>query len=333
MDRILLTPGEKRPPLLKNLADLGISVNPRAPHADVTNAPHLFGDPWGDVDDEDGDIDYGDIDYGDPDDVDPLALYSMMSGDPATRRRRIGNALKIAAGGAAAYGGFKGGQKIVRSVRANRQQRIARSIENEVRKQSLARAANIRRNIGRLPSNTMSSFFSLKGAKLNSSPIEPLSRFVTADLKFMFDQQAVFTPFLQESASGTFAAGSWTCNATGIASDRFFTGLILQFGTNALNASPSTVITITASIPTVNGPLVISSTPILLTYEKGFDVRFLFFPWAIVSNKPLPVLGRYNNANPIQIVVSGIPAQSAVTLVVPGSLHPWTVAMRNALTK
>lgn len=175
------------------------------------------------------------------------------------------------------------------------------------------------------------NFFSLTGAYMNSSPIEPKSRFVMDMLKNMLDRQNMDTPFYQETAIGTFAAGTWTCQAVGTVAPRFFTGLVLQMGTNILNAAPGTIMNITATIPTQAGLLTVAATPFIFTYGDRFNVRFLFFPWNLVSNKPLPVLGTYSNANPITVLVTGLPAASAVSLIVPGSLHPWTTALRNSL--
>lgn len=198
-------------------------------------------------------------------------------------------------------------------------------------KQTIRNQRLIGRNAGKVSRQSMMNFFSLTGAYMNSSPIEPKSRFVMDMLKNMLDRQNMDTPFYQETAIGTFAAGTWTAQATGTVANRFFTGLVLQIGTNILNAAPGTIMNITATIPTLAGPLTIAATPFIFTYGDKFNVRFLFFPWNLVSNKPLPVLGQYSNAAPITVTVTGLPAASAVSLVVPGSLHPWTTALRNSL--
>lgn len=168
---------------------------------------------------------------------------------------------------------------------------------------------------------------------MNQAPIDPLSQFPADMFKIMLDRQNSDTPFYQETAIGTLVGPNFVCTAVGALSPRFFTGLMLQFGSNILNASPGTVITVTAVIPTISGPLTIAANPFVLTYEKGYDVRFLFFPWQLVSNKAMNLLGQYDNANPIVVTVSGLPSTSAVNLIVPGSLHPWTVSMRNAFIK
>lgn len=324
-----------------------MSRDPRMPHADVTNAPHLFGDPMGDVDLEDGDllndemgdyedgeVDYGDVDYGDPD---VLAVYSNISGDPAPRSHKVRSYLKkhkrALMTGTALTAGAVGAVALARAVKKARAKRMLVKQKLRAAKShgTLTNQRIIRNNIGKMRRDSMMPFFSLRGAKMNESPIDPLSTFVADMFKNLLDRQNSDTPFYQETAIGTFAAGTWTAQANGVVANRFFTGLIVQIGTNELNASPGTIISMTATIPTISGTLTIAATPFLFTYEKGYDVRFLFFPWTLVSNKPLPVLGQYSNANPIIVAITGIPSASSVNLVVPGSLHPWTVAMRNAL--
>jgi hypothetical protein len=287
---------------------------------------------------------YGDAEYGDPD---PLAAFVQMSGDiddgDAETGGPVGGFIKkyrkplmIAGGAAAGFGLGKLAQQAIAKNRARASQRanIAHSLAMTKASQSINRQSNISSSIGKLNRNAPMRFFSLAGAKMNSSPIDPQSVFVMDMFKNELDRQQMDTPFLQESAVGVFAAGTWTATATGTVASRFFTGLILQFGTNALNAVPSSVISITATIPLINGGvLTIAAQPFLFTYEKGFDVHFLFFPWTLVANKPLLTLGQYNNANPITFTLTGLPAASAVTLIVPGSQHPWAVGMRNALIK
>lgn len=316
----------------------------RAPLADVSNAPVLFGDPFGDVEDGDldGDIDYGDLDLdGDIDygDVDSLSPFQLASGDPdfETGAPRIGKFIKkhkkpLMIGGALAAGTAAAliARRAIKKARARKAQdklqklRLAQSVRTQ---------GTVRKQLGATDRKDRLPFFQLAGAKLNAAPIDPQSSFMADMFKQMLDRQAMDTPFYQETAIGTFLGATWTATTVGVATNRFFTGIVLQIGTNALNASPGTVIEIQATIPTIAGNLVIAAQPILLTYEKGYDVRFMIYPWNLVSNKPLPVLGQYNNANPITFTVNGLPAQSAVNLVVPGSLHPWTVAMRNSLLR
>lgn len=215
----------------KSLSDFSISRNPRAPHADVTNAPELFGDimDYGDMDDDDdmGDIDddddFGDIDYGDPS---PLGLWQVMSGDPARNRRRAGRVAAGLGAGAVSALAVRAMQKRRRAKRANQ------LIRSKASSGTLGRARAVARNVDGLRRNTMMPFFFLSGGKLNSSPINPNSKFVTDEWKYMLDKQAMETPFLQETAIGAFGAG-YVCTANSPATPTFYSALILQIGTNA----------------------------------------------------------------------------------------------------
>jgi hypothetical protein len=322
---------------MKRLSEIPHSQNPRMDHANVSNAPHLFGDPdYGDFDEE-GDISlYGDIDEL-SNDTDPLATFTETSGDieeEGDLRSFIKKNKKLLIG-VGAGGASLGVAAIVRKKiqQAKARKIIQKSLAQEKYNQTIRQAALVQSSVNKMTKASLMRFFSLRGAKMNSSPIDPLSTFVTDMFKNMLDRQAMDTPFLQETAIGAFAAGTWTATATGAVTNRFYVGLILQIGTNVLNAAPATIIQVTGTFPTINGNLVVAANPWLLTYEQRFDVRFLLYPWQLVSNKPMPVLGQYSNASNIVVTVTGIPSASAVNLVVPGSIHPWTVAMRNALIK
>jgi len=336
---------------LRSMSDLPISGNPRADKADITNAQELFGDPFGDVDYGDSDFEEGDSDYGDADDfgdmegdvdygdvVDPInddtaSAYRLISGDPTPRRsfwRRYRNiGLGLGAAGLTA-GALSLAMRKARARKARRNA-IRKRVNTMSAKQTLKTQRVARQAVGKINRDQKMPFFQVIGAKMNSSPIDAMERFVADMFKHNLDRQASDTPFFQETAIGAFAVNTWTCTATGTASNRFYTALILQIGINQLNAAPGTIFTVTATLPIINGTLVVSATPWIFTIENTFDCRFIFFPWQLVSNRPLPVLGQYSNAAPIIVAVTGLPAQSAVNLVVPGSLHPWTIAMRNAL--
>jgi len=349
---------------LRKLGELGVSNDARMPQADITDAPELFGDPFGDVEDGDlygdsdygdadyGDADYGDADYGDADygdlygDTDQygdvindssLGAFKTISGDPemgGPRWKRMRRPLAIAGGVAAGALGTALAVRAAKRAVAKRRARKA-AVQAKIRAQRNKQTINTQRaareNAGKIVKTKKMPFFQVIGAKMNSSPIDPMEGFPADMFKYNLDRQASDTPFYQESALGTFAGSTWTATATGVVSARYYTALILQIGINYLNAAPGTIFTCTATIPTINGTLTVSSQPWIFTIEKQYDVRFMFFPWQLVSNRPLPVLGSYNNANPIVVAVTGLPSASAVSLVVPGSLHPWTVSMRNAL--
>lgn len=323
---------------MRPMGALVTSRDASLPHADITNAPELFGDTYdddemGDADDFDGDADEfeGDVDlYGDPQ---MLAYYAAVSGDASSNRvfaKKAARAAGLVAGGAAL--GLTT-RRVARAIKKRLAAKKAadRRLRSAATALTLKRQGSLRSNVGKINRRSKLPFFSLLGGKMNSAPIDPLSNFVGDMLKVLLDRQNSDTPFLQETAQGVFALGTWTCTAVGVVTPRFYTGLILQIGTNMLNASPGTIFNISATLPTINGPLVIAVTPFLITYEDRYNVRFMLFPWQLVTNKPLPVLGQYNNANPIVVTVTGLPAQSAVSLVVPGSQHPWTVGIRNGL--
>lgn len=334
---------------LKSLDDLNVSGDPRMPQADITNAQELFGDPFGDVDygdmeDGDADGDYGDVDYGDTEDGDlygdvinddSLGAYNIISGDPSSSRRaRLVKGAKVA--GAVAAGGLATAFAVRAAKKAMARRRAAKARMNaklsvQRHRQTLEQQRIARQAAGKIARNQKMPFFQVTGAKMNSSPIDSMEGFVADMFAYNLNRQASDTPFFQESALGIFAAGIWTCTATGVVANRFYTGLILQVGINYLNAAPGTIFQVTATLPTINGTLTVSSQPWIFTIMKQYDVRFLFFPWQLVANRPFPVIGQYSNANPIVVQVSGLPSASAVSLVVPGSLHPWTVAMRNSL--
>lgn len=320
---------------MREIASLPISNSPRAPKADITNAPTLFGDPYGDFEEE-GDYEDGDSMYGDVINDGSLGAFKTISGDPeglyggpnwAQRHKKGLRTAGIVGASALTTAAIA---KAIAYKRA-KNKRIQNMIAHQRAKQTLANQKIAKAHAGKIDRKQKMPFFQLLGAKLNSSPINPMSGFIADMWKYQLDRQNSDTPFYQETAIATFAAGTWTATTVGVATNRFFTGLILQLGINQLNAAPGTVFTVTATIPTINGVLTVAATPWVFTIENKFDVRFLFFPWQLVSNEALPVLGQYSAANPITVAVTGLPAASTVNLIVPGSLHPWTVAMRNAL--
>lgn len=339
---------------LKSAGELPFSRNARAQKAEITSAPELFGDVYGDInnsmlgafnvmsgDADDGDIDDGDIDDGDIDgDIDSGdsygEAYGEAYGDAASTRRKLLRALGLSA---VAVGGALTTAKLVQMYKKKRagmkakQSRTNGMIAKQRGRQTIQNQRLVRENAGKLDRKKKIPFFSVTGAKMNASPIDPLEGFIADMFKYMLDRQAAETPFQQDTAIGIFTLGTWTATASGVATNRLYTALIVQLGINQLNAAPGTVFNVTATVPTINGLLTISAQPWLFTIEKSFDVRFMFFPWQLVQNRPLPVLGQYNSGNPIIVNVTGLPPQSTVNLIVPGSLHPWTVGMRNALMR
>lgn len=338
---------------LSKFGDFQISGDAREDKADITNAAELFGDPFdlqfGDAD-EDGDAedDFGDADmYGDAEDMNDstISMYNMVSGDPdlyggpRPSRPHVMKALRNlgVAGGAGLTTAVAANllRKKIQQIRLKKGYVSTRLGRNRMQ-QTLFNQKLANKFGGRINRRAKTPFFQVTGAKMNSSPIDPKESYIADMLKYNLDRQASDTPFYQESAIAVFGAGVWTATAVGVATPRFYTGIIVQLGINQLNAAPGTVFTITASLPTINGLLTVSAQPWTFTISKHFDVRFIIYPWQLVANKPLPVLGQYDNtvpANNIVVAVTGLPAASAVTLIVPGSLHPWTTALRNALIR
>lgn len=322
------------PQVLRHISELGLSNNPREDKADITNAATLFGDPYGDIEDGDlyGDYEDGDL-YGDIND-DTLSAFNMISGDPGSKNRHMSNAMRFGLGAAGAAGVGAITTAAIRKHLRKKQMRkemIKSQMANQRVKQTLQNQKIARDTAGKIDRKKRMPFFQVSGAKMNSSPIEPMSAYVADMFKHNLDRQASDTPFLAEIVPATFAAGTWTATTIGVATNRFFTGLIVQIGMNALTGVPATVFNMTMTVPTINGPLVIAATPFSFTFDKGFDSKFLFFPWQLVQTTPLPVLGQYNAVTPITIAITGLTATDKVTLVVPGSQHPWTVQMRNSL--
>jgi hypothetical protein len=113
--------------------------------------------------------------------------------------------------------------------------------------------------------------------------------------------------------------------------DRYYVAVILVVGINALAASPGTIFSVTGTFPLFQGSLVVSTNPWSFTFRNSFYAKAIIFPWTLISNKPVLSLGSYNSGTPITVSIDGLPSTASVTMIVPGSLHPWTIGMRNAL--
>lgn len=329
---------------LRQLNQLVASKDSRAPYADLTNARHLMGDIE-DGDFEDGDADYGDADYGDADygdadygdaDGSPLATFDALIGDmeeTGAPRRRMGRRTRagLAIGGGAA-GGVLLGKALQRAIlkRRMRTKRVGSMLHRSGRKNSIDNSVNARREMGKLPRNHQFRFFQVNGANLNSAQISPTESFVSDMLKHNFDRQQSDTPFEVEIVAGTFAGVTWTVTSVGLATPRYYVGVFVTIGINALAANPGTIWNMTGIMPTINGNLVIT-IPFSFTLKPGYYSKFLIYPWQIVTNKPLLALGQYSNVNPITFSITGLPSTSTVNMTIPGSQHVWTIAMRNRL--
>lgn len=327
---------------LSQLTSLVTNRDSRAPFANVTNARHLMGDIE-DGDAEEGDADYGDADYGDADygdaeygDVDssPLAVFDTLIGDAEygapVKHRRLKQGVGIAAG---VTGGALLGRALTKAYQKKMANRagVQKKLSRGKSKQTIQNQINARREMGKLSRTAQLPFFQIMGATLNASPLSPTEHFAADTLKFNFDRQATDTPFEVEVVSGTFAGITWTVTATGLATVRYYTAVVLVIGINQLAANPGTIFTVTGTFPTINGALVIASNPFSFTLRNGYYAKFLLFPWQLVTNKPLLALGAYSNANPITLSIVGLPSNATVNMTVPGSQHTWTIGMRNRL--
>lgn len=334
----------------RSFGDLVMTSNARADKADLTNAKELFGDPFedgdivdfGDIEDGDADSFYGDADvYGDPDSS-ILASYDMLVGDADemgdTRRRgfHLPKGVKIAGAAALGLGGtLLAGRALNRAIAKNRMKKLntAQTLRRAQQQQTIQTQLTRRRNMGKLPRTAGVPFFTIMGATLNAAPIAVTEAFAADTLKYNLDRQATDTPFDVEVVQGTYSGSTWTVQSVGVAGTRYYICVVINIGINTLAGNPGTIFNVTGTMPTFAGPLTISTYPFSLTLLSGFDAKMMIFPWQLVTNKPLPVLGTYSNTNAITFAINGIPSNAAVSMVIPGSLHPWTIGTRNRLVR
>ena len=320
---------------LVSLNSLGASGDPRAAKADITNAPHLFGDiddeddPYGDVDELYGDSSYGDVSTAALNTWDTLVGDTEEQGGPFSRWSR-GKKIAVGAiaGGAAAYGISR-----IIAARKKRRARINAALKNSARSNTIANQVRARQMMGKIPRTSQFPFYQIIGATLNGYPLAPTESFPADLLKYNFDRQSTDTPFEVEIVNASFAGVTWTAQAVGVATTRYYVGVFLNVGISILNANPGTIFSITGTLPTIlGGSLVILANPFSFTLRSSvYYAKFLLFPWQLVTNKPVLALGAYNNANPITLAVTGLPSTASVSMIVPGSQHVWTIAMRNRL--
>lgn len=304
--------------------------NTSVPKADVTNAPELMGDIYGDVEDgdayEDGDI------YGDPQSTAALDTYNTLIGDVDGAEtgapkwwQTVKKGLPYLAAAGAGYGIAKIGQ------RKRTQNAVDAALKANAVQNTIANQVKARRLMGKLPKGAPMPFYGAVGATLNSFPLAPTEVFAADTLKYNMDRQATDTPFEVEISSGTFAGSTWTLTAPGVATPRYYTAVFVTVGISVLTASPGTIFQLTGTMPTINGSLSISTNPFSFTLREGYYAKLVIFPWQLVTNKPLLALGQYSNANPITFAITGLPSNATVNMVVPGSLHVWSIGMRNRL--
>lgn len=318
-------------------------TDPRAPKADVTNAAYLMGEvfqgdasqyPYGDVNEED--YPYGDVSTA------GLDVWNTLIGDAydddpevgALRLPKLGpKGKKIAAGIGIAAGATGLGLLAARAIKAAKTRKAVRAAEKaNSAKSTIANQIRARRMMGKISPNQLMPFYQISGATLNQFPLAPTENFPASSLRYNMDRQSADTPFESELVQATFAGVTWTATSVGVAANRFYCAVFLSVGIAVINANPGTVFSITGTFPTVNGTLIVAANPWSFTMLSGFHGRFMVFPWQLVTNKALLALGQYNAATPIIMAVTGIPATGNVVMIIPGSLHPWTIAMRNAMS-
>lgn len=309
------------------------STNSRAEKADISNAPHLMGDIYED-DDAYGDPDgsYGDL-YGDIS-TSALNTYNSLIGDaeeeeigaPILKNWKPGAKVALGAGVAGA-----GVLAALLAKRAKRRKLVAASLAKSGQANTIANQVRARRIMGKVPRTSAMPFYQVIGATLNGYPLSPTEVFAADTLKYNFDRQSTDTPFEVEIVNGTFAGVTWTLTANGVAATRFYTAVLISVGISVITANPGTIFSVTGTFPTFNGTLVISSNPFSFTIRPGYYAKIMIFPWQLVTNKPLLALGAYDVTNPIVVTITGLPSNASVSMVVPGSQHPWTIAMRNRL--
>lgn len=333
------------------IAVSGVSLNPRLPKADITNAPFLFGDPFGDMDDseegdfEDGDFEDGDFEDGDPDDNgyasgDPLEAYLATAGDPAPKKkshvlrknwRSMTPRKKAAIAGGAGLTAAVLAALIAASVK--RKQAARRALGSAGKKNFLARQRNVIKNTPKANKSGSLFFTYLSGGNLTQAPLVPGASFVTDTVKYLLDKASVETPFYQFIQPATFTT-VWTATVQPASGTYYYPAFMINIGSAYLQASPGTIVTVDISACTLIDGSTLTTTGGLnwiFTYRKGFDSRVIIFLWKLVANKPMPTLGVLSNATPLTVVVGGVTNLSAVTVTIPGSQHPWTLSMRNSV--
>lgn len=334
----LLSGGMGSPAAVRSIDQFAADFDPRMPKADLSNAPYLFGDPSSAGLDTYSTLigsPYGDVNsigleqVGDSDDFGDAAYGDASYGAPLPNWAKIAGAGVLGAGAGYLTSSLIHRQK----MRQMQSQLIQQQLAAAAGRNTITNSVLARRMMGRIPLNTPFQFYSVMGANLNQYPLAPTEYFAADSLKYNLDQQAAQTPYEVEIANGVISGANLVATANGLVANRFFPAIICTIGINALAANPGTVMTVTASIPTVAGTLTISAQPFSFTFGKDYYAKLIIYPWSLVTNKPLLVQGQYSNAAPIVVTVSGIPTSSSVNLIVPGSMHQWTIAMRNRLVQ
>lgn len=320
---------------LTDMSTLVAAHSSRAPLASKSNAGYLMGDiedAYGDAEDA-----YGDVD------TSPLDVYNTLIGEvdeelgaPA-RRKILGlgpKGQRIAAGAAGATALGFATSAVIKGIRRRKARRaiVARAERANAAANTIQNQVQARQLLGKIPRNAKFPFYQITGGTLNQFPLDPTAYFVANDLRVIMDLQSTQTPFESEIVPGTFAAGTFTMTANGVATNRIYACVLVTLGISTLTANPGTIFTVAGSFPLVNGgTLTVAANPWSFTFQSGWYAKLLIFPWQLITNKPYLAMGTYAVATPITVTVTGLPSNATTNMIVPGSAHPWTTGMRNAM--
>lgn len=306
----------------------------------------VFESVIGDVEDDDddfGDADYGDADYGDADYGDTRAgrAFRRVGSGLKTGARKVGKAVtsrtgrRVLAAGAIGTGAYFLGKKVLQARKARRARKnaVARNLQTNRRRMTIQNQLVASRSMGKLPKNAHMPFFQVSGATLNASPISPTEFFVADTLKYNLDMQSTHTPFQVDTIAATYAGVTYTINAPGLVAARYYASVFLVIGINSLSGNPGTIFNVAATLPTFGGSslVITAGTLTFLMASTVYNCRVQIYPWQLVTNKAVLALGSYSNATPIVVTITGIPANAAVSMIIPGSMHRWSITMRNRL--
>lgn len=341
---------------------LKLTGDASTPKANMSNANYLMGDIY-DGDPELGDAEYGDAEYGDAeygdlfmgdtDMGDPesqaIANYDVLIGDIAEQGgfnprqiwRKLPKAAKYALGGVGAagaiYGTVKGLGAIRKALARNkaRKQRVRAAQAQSSRSTTVSNQVTARRSLPKMAPGSRLSFYQVIGATVSAYPIAPTKTFINKSLTWCFDQAANTTPFVSQTVNATQPGGPGTdfiIDIPGTAAGQYYPVVFVIIGGSLLTSSPGINFNLTATLPLVaGGSLSIAAAPFTFTLGPKFYCKIAIFPWTLVAAEPVYTAGFYSAANHINIHISGsLPSGSAISGVVPGTMHPWTIGMRNA---
>lgn len=314
---------------------LDISPSARAPKADMSNAQHLMGDIYGSPftgDPRDAQLSSWMTLVGDANEDDFDEGYSEAGAPKKFRDRTLAGkiariAIPTAAVGAGVYFGAK-------ALAKRKQKRLAETVALNSAQSTISNQLYARSKMEKVTRDTKFPFYAVAGATLSNFPIDPRETFPALSLKYVLDKQGAETPFSADIVTGVYGAGTFVCTASGVATNRYYSSVILTAGIPYLSAAPGTMMTVTGTFPTLGGTLSVTGTSpwTFLLQSSNYDCRLVITPWQLVTNRPELAVGVYSNAAPIIVNVTGLPAAANVTLTVPGTTHPYTNGLRERMS-